>query len=201
MDPQTQQKRRIAPPAASIKPTSPAKQSIEKRPRVPAPGNSTMPPPGACVAFSPSLPPIDISPPPMPMHATPPIYYARTQLRMLLLLRLCVVCVSRSSQREREALRVHARGGTVLLTPRDCVRALAVAAAFWQVCVPWPRSDFVSSLLPPARAAREARDRMIASLLPPQAAAAAARENFNGESPARAGRNVPSHVVSWAAGR
>nr|BAD28358.1 hypothetical protein [Oryza sativa Japonica Group] len=99
------------------------------------------------------------------MHATPPIYYARTQLRMLLLLRLCVVCVSRSSQREREALRVHARGGTVLLTPRDCVRALAVAAAFWQ------------------------------------AAAAAARENFNGESPARAGRNVPSHVVSWAAGR
>lgn len=40
---------------------------------------------------------------------------------------------------------------------------------------------------------------MIASLLPPQAAAA--RENFNGESPARAGRNVPSHVVSWAAGR
>lgn len=106
-------------------------------------------PPGACVAFSPSLPPIDISPPPMPMHATPPIYYARTQLRMLLLLRLCVVCVSRSSQREREALRVHARGGTVLLTLRDCVRALAVAAAFWQVCVPWPRSDFVSSLLPP----------------------------------------------------
>lgn len=152
MDPQTQQKRRIAPPAASIKPTSPAKQSIEKRPRVPAPGNSTMPPPGHALRFPlpfPSLPPIDISPPPMPMHATPPIYYARTQLRMLLLLRLCVVCVSRSSQREREALRVHARGGTVLLTPRDCVRALAVAAAFWQVCVPWPRSDFVSSLLPP----------------------------------------------------